>query len=261
MRYSSFSASNKGARRHMEDRSFLIENFMGTGAILGGVFDGHGGAEVAEKSNEQFPARVQEHLETNIDPRHALNRAFNDLSQKDRLYCGCCALVFYIKDNIGWVANCGDCRMIIVTKKLTKQLTSDHRIADPAERKRIEKYGGYISGKYACKGERGLMPTRTLGDGYFADIGIIATPEISEFKIEDAEDIYLVAATDGLWDEVWDDDANLWTADICHEKKSPKKIANEIVRLLVGYRSEMSQDNISVIVIKFSPEVKRNGKN
>ena len=253
MKTSFFALEHQGGRHHMEDSHFLIRNFGGNkNWILGGVFDGPGGNSVANLASAKLPEIILGNLQAGMTEEAALKNAYSNLCYpSSHLFVGCCALTFLLKDDNLYVANSGDCRMILVSSKRTVQLSRDHRVTEDDEYERIISCGGIIREPYACLANgHGLMPTRTLGDGQFKSIGIISDPEVFHHKIPRGKGIYLVAATDGLWDER----DNKWVAKICREMKSPRKIANEIVGLLVGYQSEMQQDNITVIVMKLSPK-------
>ena len=50
-----------------------------------------------------------------------------------------------------------------------------------------------------------LIPSRTLGDiksKHKCPGAILAVPEISNYDLQHGEDVFLVLASDGLWDEV-----------------------------------------------------------
>ncbi|MEW6610355.1 MAG: PP2C family serine/threonine-protein phosphatase [Patescibacteria group bacterium] len=81
----------------------------------------------------------------------------------------------------------GDSRLLVIGEGGIQQLTTYHRGGEESERLRIQEYGGVIAGQYVVKGEYGFMPTRTLGDAYFRDVGVIPGPEseiiVSEIRI------------------------------------------------------------------------------
>ena len=51
----------------------------------------------------------------------------------------------------------------------------------------------------------GLAMTRSMGDKAGAQAGVIAEPEIKEFKIE-KEDRFIVVASDGVWEYLSNED-------------------------------------------------------
>lgn len=240
--------SHQGGRKHMEDSSFLIRDFGGKkNWILGGVYDGHGGNNVALLAASRIPKLLLKNLNSHMSEKEAFKKCYEEVcNPEEHLFIGCCALTFFLKGKDLYVANSGDGRMIIVSEKSVKPITRDHRISDPDELERILKAGGTTYGSYACKGDRGLMPTRTLGDGYFKDIGIISEPEVLHLALPKNRQVFLVAATDGLWDKR----DNEWVAEICHESKDAKTAAEAMLFSVVGFRSEMPPDNVSIIVIR-----------
>lgn len=89
-----------------------------------------------------------------------------------------------------------------------------------------------------------LAVTRAFGDHALTRVGLIATPHIVKYNLKPF-DKYLVIASDGIWDELSDQDA----ADLCHEDLDTKRICQNIVKAAL---SRGSKDNISCIVLKFN---------
>ena len=75
-------------------------------------------------------------------------------------------------------------------------------------------------------------------------VGLIAVPHIVKYSLKPF-DKYLVIASDGIWDEMSDQDA----IGCCHEDISTKVISQNIVKTAL---TRGSKDNISVIVLKFN---------
>ena len=89
-----------------------------------------------------------------------------------------------------------------------------------------------------------LAVTRAFGDHALTKVGLIAEPHIVKYTIKPF-DKYLVIASDGVWDELSDQDS----IGCCHEDISTKQIAQQIVK---NSLTKGSKDNISVIVLKFN---------
>lgn len=255
MKKSFHTVSHQGGCRYMEDRSFLIRHFGGKiNCILGGVFDGHGGAYVARLASAKIPELVLKNLKDGMKEDDAFKKAYEDVCLPDEcLYVGCCALTFLIKGNDLYVANSGDCRLIMVTKKRIFQVTKDHRVENPAEYDRILGSGGSIDGDYVRRGDRGLMTTRTLGDGYFKSIGIISDPEVFHRKISTSQATYIIAATDGVWDEM----TNGAVAEAARKSKNAQTAAESILSGFLSFGSILELDNMAVIVARISPGNKK----
>jgi len=255
MKKSFHTVSHQGGCDYMEDKHFLISRFGGNKDwILGGVFDGHGGAYVARLASEKIPELILKNLKDGVKEEDAFKKAYEDVCLPDECpYVGCCALTFLIKGNDLYVANSGDCRLIMVTKKRIFRVTKDHRVENPAEYDRILGSGGSIDGAYVRRGHGHLMPTRSLGDGYFKSVGVISDPEVFHRKISRSQTTYIIAATDGIWDEM----TNKAVAEAARKSKNAKTAAESILSGFLSFGSILELDNMAVIVAKISPGNKK----
>jgi serine/threonine protein phosphatase PrpC len=98
-----------------------------------------------------------------------------------------------------FAANAGDSRAIMITTSgEVFQLTKDNKPDDPAEKARIESHGGRVkpmSSKYSGKDigpdrvwlpshdAPGLAMSRSIGDFQVHTAGVIAEPEVTEYKL------------------------------------------------------------------------------
>ncbi len=118
-----------------------------------------------------------------------------------------------------YIGNVGDSRAIVVKeykqeqKWVYKQLSRDHKPTEPDEYDRIIAADGEVEkiedddGNWTgplrvwVKGSDGpgLAMTRSLGDKVGESVGVVCTPEVTEYKIED-EDRALIIASDGIWE-------------------------------------------------------------
>jgi len=149
---------------------------------------------------------------------------------------GSCALVAYVTNKSYVLGNLGDCRALLVKRKpdgtgLThEQLTKAHNASDPAERQRIQQEHPnekepvtYLTepGTWYVRGT--LQVTRAVGDLFlkrleffnalpstvrpvvgpepFSPPYVSHQPDVVVRDI-DKDDMYLVLASDGLWDEL-----------------------------------------------------------
>jgi len=96
----------------------------------------------------------------------------------------------------------------------------------PAERKRIEAHGGFVSEASdtygparVWRGAYGLGPglamARSIGDHGVAELGVHAEPEITETSL-DSNDKVLILASDGVWEFIESQEA----VDIVYKHKS-----------------------------------------
>lgn len=80
-----------------------------------------------------------------------------------------------------------------------RQITTDHRISSPEERKRLKSIG--IDLAEGTSRLYGLNVARCLGDHYLKEFGFSAVPSVSEVvKLSPQESGLLVLASDGVWD-------------------------------------------------------------
>lgn len=242
-----------GGRGYMEDFHCLVENFnCQEGQIFGGVFDGHGGMGVAKYAAEKVPQYILELMEEQrMSIPDAFKKVYRQVSdEREDLTTGCTALSFLI-NNKGCmtVANAGDSRMIIVSDGKIDQVTIDHSLSNVGEVERIfplVEWVGELNDNYVWKGDRGLMPTRSLGDHWFDDVGVIAEPEIFSREIPQSSDTFIVAATDGIWSEL----GNGAVADLIVGKKTAHEAGMAIIKFIKENSQRYRLDNITLIVLK-----------
>jgi len=236
--------SEQARRDHMEDRHFLDIDFRGQGEIFGGVYDGHCDWQAAEYVAKNLAKRFQEFL-TKLTPEQAFVKTYETISDEITTGDGTCAANFYLKDKKIYWANVGDCRIIIVGKAV-KQLTVLHRVSNDSERERVVKAGAIIKGQYAHLPDNGgLMPTRTIGDLEFKEIGIIAAPSTGIYEIKPS-DKYLIAGTDGLFDVLTTKDVS----QLIKGRRSAEVVGRILKEEVLDKR--FGKDNLTMIVLKLN---------
>jgi len=235
--------SEKGYRQEMEDAHFLDINFADKGWIFGGIYDGHGGDYAAKYASEMLHKLFFKYFLTGATPQEAFVKSYEETSKElEEQDSGTTAVDFLIMDRKIFTANAGDARAILVNREKVIQLTVDHRLDNLSERKRVEKMGAYTAYPYVYRGNLGLMPTRTIGDEYFKPVGIIATPSINEYEISQ-EDIILLAACDGLFDVMTNDEV----ADFARRIHDPKALVETLENEVIVNRS--GTDNLTIIAV------------
>lgn len=266
-----FKEEDIGPRKAMEDSSFYKE-FEG-GAMIG-VFDGHGGPDVAkfahEKFENQFPATLQE---IHDDPfsafTHVINVIQNELQQAQFSYeQGSTATVCFI-DKIThriYTATIGDSEANIYRKDeigLLKSipLSCVRDWSSKRDAKRAAIYFGKpeIERKWVSSKDPktlrvpeiwGLNVSRSLGDlnyiGSSAKPAIISKPKIT-MNLMFPGDI-LVVGCDGLKDYVKENDIIVLLEE---HLKSPSLLPDP-AKMLVNYAigTKKARDNVTVIVAK-----------
>jgi serine/threonine protein phosphatase PrpC len=143
--------------------------------------------------------------------------AFRDIHKKfekssnDYELSGSCAVCILIIDYRMYCINLGDSRAVIGSRKGLKksaiEMSIDHKPKRDDEERRINEKGGEVSDKLSGvtrvfkKNDElpGLAVSRSIGDTIAHECGVISDPEVIE-KDLDMEDIFVVIASDGVWD-------------------------------------------------------------
>jgi len=233
--------SEKGIRREMEDAHFLDLNFANKGWAFAGIYDGHGGKLAAKYASERLHQIFLQGLLSGFSPQEAFIKGYQLVSEELKTQdSGTTAVNCLIKARQIFTANVGDARAIVISDQGLSQLTVDHRLDNLIERQRIEEMGGQIRYPYAFRGHQGLMPTRTIGDQYFKNIGIIATPSVSEYKISQ-DDLILLMACDGLFDVMTSEEA----ADFARRFPQPETLLEVLKTEVLVNR--LGSDNLTMI--------------
>ncbi|XP_050270170.1 protein phosphatase 2C 77 [Quercus robur] len=197
-----------------------------------GVYDGHGGCQVANYCHERLHLALTEEIEiskaslsdgcTGISCQELWKKAFLNCfvkvdeeiggvhrgnsgsnSETNQIpiapeTVGSTAVVAILCSTHLIVANCGDSRAVLSRGKVVIPLSVDHKPNRDDELARIEAAGGKI---IEWKGYRVfgvLAMSRSIGDNYMKP-WVIPDPEVM-FVPRSKEDECLVLASDGLWD-------------------------------------------------------------
>lgn len=240
--------TEKGGRPYQEDRVACLQGKGEVDSSLYGVYDGHGGSKAAQFCKERLLKYVVESEDFDKDVNTALFKAFQrteeefiEMARKQRLMDGTTAVVALIHAGRIVVANAGDSRGILVQKGgKVRPMSFDHKPCREDEGKRIRALGGRVVfwGRWRVEGV--LAVSRAIGDINLKPY-VTAEPELEEHKMDD-NDMYLVLASDGLWDVMKNEEVGKFVLkcqdfpciarDLCHEAA------------LMG-----STDNITVLVI------------
>ncbi|CDW91807.1 protein phosphatase 2c [Stylonychia lemnae] len=262
----------QGWRNTMED-SHIAQLDIGNGIGFFGVYDGHGGNEVAEfvrdhlvdefKKLSSFKAgnyeealkdiyiHIDEMLQTtygkqklqsykkNSDSGPSLfGRGGDDIAQGT----GCTATSALITPNEIIVANSGDSRIVLAVKKGDKyqaiEMSEDHKPDNKGEKARIERAGGFVE-ENRVKGVLNL--SRSLGDLEYkldsklsaADQMITAVPEIRKEKIS-SDTAFLVIACDGIWDCLTSQESVELFGELLPKKPKISDAVNEVFDKIIA---------------------------
>eukprot|EP00831_Metopus_contortus_P073593 TRINITY_DN6712_c0_g1_i2.p2 TRINITY_DN6712_c0_g1~~TRINITY_DN6712_c0_g1_i2.p2 ORF type:complete len:340 (+),score=65.34 TRINITY_DN6712_c0_g1_i2:164-1183(+) len=189
----------QGWRLNMEDAHIATVKFGGDPqAALFGVFDGHGGREVAEYASRHLPeellknsdyasgkydralintflkidsmldsatARAEiEKMRLEFNTKSAASpskRGLDEMEEEGPEMKGCTANVVLLKNRTLYIANAGDSRAVLAKKGKAEELSIDHKPDMESELKRITKAGGKVE---EGRVEGNLNLSRAFGD-------------------------------------------------------------------------------------------------
>ncbi len=236
-----------------------------------GVYDGHGGAKIAQRVSDVLHKHVLKRPEYKAGAfKDALTNGFLDCDDamrkddalKDEM-SGSTAVTALVRpeaDNMTvFVANAGDSRCVAcVDNGDALALSSDHKPADEAERKRIENAGGFVEfnrvngnlalsralGDFAFKANEGLGPEDQIVTGM---------PDVVEEKITNDWD-FIILACDGIWDVLSNQEAVDFVTRRIGEGLEPEEACEELMTRCLASDCSMGGlgcDNMTVVIVCF----------
>lgn len=192
-----------------------------------------------------------------IDSFHAVHwNSLVDPEQKPgRSGATCIACLINKKTKECHIAYVGDSKAICIgSGTLPIQVVAERITVNiPDERKRIEAGEGSIRGNNVFYGPVGIAMTRALGDSVMLRAGVIPTPIVETFKLQDRDT--LVLASDGIWDVLHDQEVADTIKDTSNgaqamattlAAKARKKWAGDLPIM-----DEVKADDITVLVVTF----------
>nr|CAB3460864.1 unnamed protein product [Digitaria exilis] len=205
-------------------------------AHLFGVFDGHGGAEVANYCRERLQVLLSQELRRlgedlkevgEVDMKEHWDELFSKCFQRlddevsgrvSRLVGGVQEPRTVAPENVGStavvavvcsshlvIANCGDSRVVLCRGKEPAAWSTDHKPDRKDERARIEALGGKVIQWNGYRVSGILAMSRSIGDRYLKPF-VIPKPEVTVIPRAKDDDC-LILASDGLWDVVSNEEA------------------------------------------------------
>jgi serine/threonine protein phosphatase PrpC len=145
----------------------------------------------------------------------------------------------------------------------TQQLSRDHKPDCPDEYSRICATGGRVFSVRYSDGIvgparvwlgnmniPGLAMSRSLGDFVVHTAGVISTPEFTHYDLTLDEDLFLVAATDGLWDCL----SNQEVVNIVAMSMSPAKAIEILVQESQWrwFQRDRMVDDTTISIVQFT---------
>ncbi|EAY19371.1 protein phosphatase 2C, putative [Trichomonas vaginalis G3] len=231
-----------GVRPTMEDTAVVVGDFAGPGTSYYGVFDGHGGVDVALYCANNFHRVFANKFHTSANVETVIKETIleiNSVAVKRWPDQGCTLAVAIIIKDIIYTANLGDTRIVLVNGDQTTRLSYDHKATDPDEVAKVVRLGAAVFGGRVC----GMLAlTRAIGDGELNDF-LIREPTLNRLKRKDG--MQLIIACDGVWDVMTDEEAARIVRNSNNTAESARKIKDTAV-------SRSTQDNVSVLVINLT---------
>lgn len=258
----SYAKASQGPRKSMED-THVIHKVSDSITLLA-VFDGHGGAQVANlcKQNvgQVFANIVLQygchHMERNLLKTYAELDDMAYTSFEDESVGATAAIVLITPDRV-WFSNCGDTMSLVgmqsttataAKKQSARFMSENHRVDN--EKDRVEAAGSRIIYLGGClRVDGGLNIARSIGDHYIKNV-VISQPYITSYPLYGKGRLdYALIASDGLWD-VFDEeaaDAKITSLRQQHGQNI-HAVLNGMIKLAYG---RGSADNITLLMTLF----------
>ncbi|CAL4955360.1 unnamed protein product [Urochloa decumbens] len=248
------------------------------------VYDGHGGAWVAEACRDRLHVALAEEMarlglanggggEEDAGAllwREAMAAAFARVDGEvsavqaaegdTKPYAeGSSAVVAVLEPSRIVVAHCGDSRAVLCRGGVPVPLSTEHKPERPDELARIESAGGQILYWHGPRVLGVLSMSRSIGD-YFLKPSMSAEPEVTVTDRTDTDE-FIILGSDGLWNAMSNEYACKVTryclsgrlAANCPATTGRGSSASDAAALLVEMAmARGSEDNVSAVVVELS---------
>lgn len=268
---------------HIVDIDFTTPD--GKKACFLGVFDGHGGDQVAHYCSEIYvdtlmktePFKKGDYEQALIDTNIQIDELMKTSAVNDKLKTigegqyyegmfgdlvadgvGCTSVVALIIDNKIYCGNAGDSRCVIMKGNAVKPLSVDHKPSLQSELDRITAAGGTVENGRV---NGNLNLTRTIGDLMYkrqTELGpekqvISCYPDITVEPIDGSEQL-LILACDGIWDVLSNEKAAEKAVDYIKKGCTMKEVCEKITMDCLSKQpySTPGWDNMTLLIAKFS---------
>ncbi|KAH3762500.1 protein phosphatase 2C [Pelomyxa schiedti] len=249
----------KTGKRHAHNQD-TFNIIVGSGATFALVCDGHSDSYastyVAQNlynhvtAVETFPQHPKQALEEGFKVTdEELAKQLKNADNVDKT-CGTCVLAALILGKKLFIANLGDSRAVLCTSDTAVPLSVDHKASTPTEMARIVENGGKVQNQRLF----GIMEvSRSLGDfelkksPEYPPGCLSAVPEVTEHIIT-ADDTFLILATDGVWNNVSNENAVQVVSNALKKDSNCKLAAEALVEYAVQHEST---DDITAVVLLF----------
>ena len=232
-----------------------------------GVFDGHGGKEVAEFAEKNFTKMLQANAKfKSLNFEEALEETFMNLDAKleaeeyatDTGSTSCVVLI--TQDHI-YCANAGDSRAVLCRDGKTIPLSNDHKPDLTEEENRIKNANHFVSDQRV---DGNLALSRAFGDYQYKDMknlspqlqAVTAQPIVQKEQRTGGEE-FIINACDGIWDCKTNEECVEYIKEKLKAKNEPKDVCGVVEHLFsdilaTDTESGIGTDNMTAILIKFN---------
>lgn len=257
----------QGWRTDMEDcHTVLLSLPDDESTCFFAVYDGHGGAGVAQYAGTHLHQKITSHpAYKNGYMEDAIKQAFleidqdmlNDEKMKNEL-SGSTATVVLIKDGTIYCGNAGDSRAVACIKGQVEELSFDHKPGMELERNRILAAGGWIEFNRV---NGSLALSRALGDFVFKNNAtkrpeeqiVTAYPDVIVKPLTPDHE-FIVLACDGIWEVL----NNEYVVDFIRtriaQEIEPEQICEQLMATCLAPHCDMDGlgcDNMTVVLVCF----------
>lgn len=246
----------QGWRCGMEDAhiSRAISLPGGDKGVLFGVFDGHGGKEVAEFARDNFSKTLEALPEFKAkNYGKALEKCFmkvDELVQSEEYAndTGTTACVILITKDKIFCSNAGDSRAVLSSGDDVVPLSEDHKPDNNGEIRRIEAAKHFVEDSRV---DGNLALSRAFGDFQYKDQknlkpeqqAVIAFPDLT-VRDRKAKDNFILLACDGIWDCLTNDECVKKLHQKLKDLKRNEDIGHVVERVLDDILAPNTEDGI-----------------
>lgn len=255
----------QGWRINMEDaHTHLLSLTEDKDAAFFAVYDGHGGAKVAQYAGSHVHRKiVMQPSYQKGDVVEAIKKGFlevdsdmlKDESMKDEL-AGTTAVVVLIKDGKLYCGNVGDSRAIASVNGQVQQLSFDHKPSNESETRRIVAAGGWVEFNRV---NGNLALSRALGDFVFKknekkspeEQIVTAYPDVVVKNLTPDHEFVLLAC-DGIWDVLSNEEVVEFVRIRIADQMEPEQICEELMTRCLAPDCQMGGlgcDNMTVVLV------------
>lgn len=255
----------QGWRINMEDaHTHLLSLAEDKEAAFFAVYDGHGGAKVAQYAGNNLHKKIASHPSYKKgDIIEAIKLSFlevdsdmlKDESMRDEL-AGTTAVIVLLKNGKIYCGNVGDSRAVASVAGEVQQLSFDHKPGNEGETKRIVAAGGWVEYNRV---NGNLALSRALGDFVFKknekkppeEQIVTAYPDVV-VKDLTLDHEFIVLACDGIWDVMTNDEVVDFIRTRIAARMDPEQICEELMTRCLAPDCQMGGlgcDNMTVVLV------------